>query len=865
MIQFNVLGEIRLHGADGHSVDSLLRQPKRLALLAYLACPAPGTWHRRDTLLALFWPELDTAHARTSLRNAVYVLRQALGDAVIRSRGNEEISVDPETLRTDLGDLLAALGEDRHADGLALYRGELLPGLFPPDSEGFQRWLDAERARLTMVVARAGVEWVNQLESAGQLAEAATAARRVLDIHPDDETTVRRLMNIHATRGDRAGALVVYEEYRARLAREFEAEPAVETVALAERLRAPSHSVPRPSTPPQHVTIPGPRTDPPAELAAAPPPPLPAEAPPREPDRPGLRNRVVAGVLLALAGAVGWAVWPTPTLPTIGKSTPVTADEGLQIEPAIAPNGRLVAYAQGSSHRMRILVQNLAGGPRWPLTGDTNAVEIMPRWSPDGDQLVYLARNGAWVAPAIGGAPRLIAPGGVDEAMVRSAAWSPGGDSVVIVRNDSVLVRPLEGAGARLVGTGSQLHSCVWSPNGRWIACVSGNWIAFVPGTTFGNRAPSSLVRFPAVGGTAEPLTDADHSHTSPAWSADSRYLWLLSDRDGPIGGVYALRIGRDGGAVGTPQRVGLEAESISLSGGRIAYSVYSRRANIWTIPIPNDGPVGIGAATPVTTGNQIIEVVQASPDGRWLVYDSNLRGQSDLYRVPIGGGPVERLTDDPRPEFVGVLSPDGRELAYHMWVGGERRLMVKDLERGLAAEIVPTPGDQGTPRWSPTGNRIAAWDHSWEPGAIFVVHRNQAGRWAPPAWRLGEAQLPAWSPDGRTLALLTPAGTVELMPADSGQRRRLYAPVAGTEDPLATFLAWDAGRDEIWFLGHTPAGQGGIWGLPLAGGRPRLVVNFQNTLARTNGLGIASDGKRFYFTLEERISNVWWAELVPH
>src|SRR5882724_6272494 len=86
MIEFWLLGEVRLRGTDQGEVHALLRQPKRLALLAYLVTPLPGTWHRRETLLALFWPELDTVHARTSLRNALYVLRQILGDDVLRNR-----------------------------------------------------------------------------------------------------------------------------------------------------------------------------------------------------------------------------------------------------------------------------------------------------------------------------------------------------------------------------------------------------------------------------------------------------------------------------------------------------------------------------------------------------------------------------------------------------------------------------------------------------------------------------------------------------------------------------------------------------------------------------------------------------------
>jgi DNA-binding SARP family transcriptional activator len=66
MITLRALGGIGLTAADGRDFDGLLAQPKRLALLVYLASPRPGTWHRRDTLLGVFWPDLETGKARTA-------------------------------------------------------------------------------------------------------------------------------------------------------------------------------------------------------------------------------------------------------------------------------------------------------------------------------------------------------------------------------------------------------------------------------------------------------------------------------------------------------------------------------------------------------------------------------------------------------------------------------------------------------------------------------------------------------------------------------------------------------------------------------------------------------------------------------
>ena len=90
MIRFYALGTPELLGADDGG-RALLTQPRALALLAYLAVSRPGTFHRRDSLVALFWPEQGHEQARSALRQAVHRLRQAIGDDVLLNRGAEEI------------------------------------------------------------------------------------------------------------------------------------------------------------------------------------------------------------------------------------------------------------------------------------------------------------------------------------------------------------------------------------------------------------------------------------------------------------------------------------------------------------------------------------------------------------------------------------------------------------------------------------------------------------------------------------------------------------------------------------------------------------------------------------------------------
>ncbi|HWH03164.1 MAG TPA: hypothetical protein VN674_05695, partial [Gemmatimonadales bacterium] len=86
MIELLTLGGIDLK-EEGRDLSEALVQPKRFALLAYLAVAQPFGFHRRDRLVALFWPELDQEHARTALRKAVHGLRAVLGEDAIIGRG----------------------------------------------------------------------------------------------------------------------------------------------------------------------------------------------------------------------------------------------------------------------------------------------------------------------------------------------------------------------------------------------------------------------------------------------------------------------------------------------------------------------------------------------------------------------------------------------------------------------------------------------------------------------------------------------------------------------------------------------------------------------------------------------------------
>src|SRR6184192_2568385 len=128
------LPSMSLTGADGREVRGLLGQPRRLALLAYLAAASPQGFHRRDTLLALFWPELDQEHARAALRQALHVVRDALGGDAVASRGDEEIGLDFAQVSCDVAVFERALRNGQLEEALDVYRGALLQGFFISDA-----------------------------------------------------------------------------------------------------------------------------------------------------------------------------------------------------------------------------------------------------------------------------------------------------------------------------------------------------------------------------------------------------------------------------------------------------------------------------------------------------------------------------------------------------------------------------------------------------------------------------------------------------------------------------------------------------------------------------------------------------------
>ena len=248
MIELRTFGVLDLRGSDGRQLRAILAQPKRLALLAYLAAATPGRFHRRDTLLALFWPDRDLAHARAALSRAVHHLRGSLGEGVLLSRGDEELGLAADRFCCDAVRFRELRSSHQLLEALELYRGEFLEGFFLSDAPEIERWIEAERQQFRESAAGVARSVSLSAEAKGDLALALHWARLAASHAPYDEADVRRVCALLERTGERAAAVEFFQRFARRLRDELELEPSADSrVPGSRRIR---RSVPAIVSPP---------------------------------------------------------------------------------------------------------------------------------------------------------------------------------------------------------------------------------------------------------------------------------------------------------------------------------------------------------------------------------------------------------------------------------------------------------------------------------------------------------------------------------------------------------------------------------------------------------------------------------------
>ena len=233
---------------DGVPVTNL-RSRKAMALLCYLA--VTGRPHRRSFLVGLLWGQMPEAHARNNLSKALTHLRRAVGSHLHISRRELAFDrerpywLDVEAFEQSASALADIEGLQRAVE---LYRGDFLEGFYVHQSPAFEEWVLAQRARLRELALQA-LHTLATHHSRRGTAGHATAMQyttRLLALDPWREEAHRQLMVLLARSGQRSAALAQYQTCFQALADELGVEPAEETVALYEQIRAGQLELPNP-------------------------------------------------------------------------------------------------------------------------------------------------------------------------------------------------------------------------------------------------------------------------------------------------------------------------------------------------------------------------------------------------------------------------------------------------------------------------------------------------------------------------------------------------------------------------------------------------------------------------------------------
>jgi Tol biopolymer transport system component/DNA-binding winged helix-turn-helix (wHTH) protein len=562
------------------------------------------------------------------------------------------------------------------------------------------------------------------------------------------------------------------------------------------------------------------------------------------------RWRLVAlAVLLVAAALTAAAVWArrvrSADTPTFARTLQFTSEAGEQIQPALAPDGRRMAFVvipEGGGTR-RIYLKQI-GSEAMTALGDTPETggegdQYSPAWSPDGRQIAYLSRwkdqVGLYVADlGTHVARRVYIPQEPSHWEQGALSWSADGHSLVFP--DHVGAQPNSEIFRLNLVTGET--RAITSPPPGWEGDLNpavspdGQKIAFT-------RASETAVRdiwwLALADGKLHQLTHDHMNIDSLTWSADSASVIFSSDR----GGKYALwQMALTGTA---PHRltVGTEDAYQPTAGWHKGQLAYTQGSAIWSI-LRVEG----ASETTVLSSTQQDSAPALSPDGNWFAIQSLRSGSQEIWVASIDGTQLHQLT------FLGgpltgspAWSHDGLRILFDSRPDTHSHIFLVSAGGGQPRQLTFGDGNDIIPSFS-------------QDDAAIYFRSNRAGRWQlfkMPA--SGGQPQPVTSKDG-------------IVPQESPDGRYLYY-ARGDEDGLWRVSVAGSAEQQVLnqpsanFWGYWQVTPVGIFYLDRTGHRPEIRLydpdTKQNTLFATlkqsppqyAGLAVTADGHTALITGE--------------
>jgi len=244
------------------------------------------------------------------------------------------------------------------------------------------------------------------------------------------------------------------------------------------------------------------------------------------------------------------------------------------------------------------------------------------------------------------------------------------------------------------------------------------------------------------------------------------------------------------------------------------------------------------------------------SPDGKEILFTTNMAGRSNLWKMTARGGwPIQLVQSDER-QYSGVWSPDGKWIVYQQDAGGNELwdIFAIPSDGGEPVNLTHTPDvREEQPRWSPDGKTIAL-NYKPKEGTVYDLalmdwDTHQVNKLTHEDTPNHSWSSVAWSSDGKTLY----ANRIEVSFTDadvyavdvtSGKMTNL-TPHEGKVLNTATSLSPDGKT-----LLLTSNGKGGYENVALLDIATKKQSSVTDTKWEANSGEFSPDGESFTYTL---------------
>lgn len=217
---------------------------------------------------------------------------------------------------------------------------------------------------------------------------------------------------------------------------------------------------------------------------------------------------------------------------------------------------------------------------------------------------------------------------------------------------------------------------------------------------------------------------------------------------------------------------------TISPTGGQVAFTSYMRgNPDLYVVPLGGGRPTRIAKYNGMNTG------ASWSPDGRRIAITLSKDGNAEIYLINAADGTViRRLTDNRYIDTSPAFSPDGSEIAFVSNREGSPQIYVMKADGSDQKRVSMVGSWNQTPSWSPRqGARVLAYTARDDASGKFdIVTLDLAtGKLARITQNQGNNEEPTWAPNGRVLAFSSTRSTgqgIYLANADgTGEQHIVY------------------------------------------------------------------------------------------